>query len=63
MVAEYVCQALHTVLGVAQWGARHRDFYDNRIGRPATEMNKLTRPCIDPLSQSVDNLWNHWKNS
>lgn len=61
--AEHPVQAvqdLPTVLVVSQWGTRHHNFHDNRIWRPETEMSMLTRPWIGPLSQRVENLWNHW---
>lgn len=41
------------MLGVAQWCNLHSDFRDNRIGRPAIEMCKLTRRCLGPLPQLV----------
>lgn len=55
-VAEYALYALPTGLGMAQWCTRHRDYSDNRTELPATEMSKLTRPCIGPLSQLVNDL-------
>lgn len=54
-VAQYERQALPPVLGVAQWVARPRDFHDNRIGSPVSEMSN--RPCIGPLSKRVVELW------
>lgn len=39
---------------------RHRDFHDNRIVRPTSEMSKLTRSCIGLLSQRVDDVWCPW---
>lgn len=58
-VAKYALQALPTVHCVAQYGTRHREFHENRIGRPATAISKLTRPLISPLSPLADNLWLH----
>lgn len=60
-VAEYARYALPKVLCVTQWVTSHRDYSDNRIGRPESEMNKFTRPCIWALSKRVNDFWCHWQ--
>lgn len=58
-VTEYALNALPMVRGVPQWGKRVHDAHDYRIRIHVIEMSKLTRPCIEQLSQRVDDLWRH----
>lgn len=59
-MAEYVRQALPTVIGAARYGVRSTEYYDRHILLSDASSSPFHPGVIGPLSQRVGALWQLW---